>query len=458
MHRTLRLALVTTLLPLLVPSYALCGYPTISLSRPAWFWSSTPLADAGDSSITTSVPITPLVATHSSLRWYNAHGVKERDLNPMLKNEDGGDAERTVLELTVSFPTDQLVMTADDWAGITQPVPSTNTDFSNLGYLEIWINDFTQDNAMTHGKLHIDFGRVSEDAFWNPEAIPNGILDTEDVNGDGRLDRGEIVGVPYEDTGLDRLIDSNEPGYDPVTNPDPNGDDYHFDSRTVPLDYTGINGTEGNGEGVPNAKPDTEDLNRNGFADFQNNDYFSSTVDLSDSTYVAVDVARDYASVDLPSGNVITPDNGWRLFRLPLIPAIFKRVGSAIWQDVQYIRVWVNGLTEPRKYQIGGIELLDALGRPAPRATVLHQNAPNPFNPGTTIRYELPQDGDVSIRVYDVHGRVVRTLVRGRRPAGYNETTWNGEDEVGRRVASGVYWCRLEMPGVVQTRAMVLAR
>jgi len=285
MHRTLRLALATTLLPLLVPSYALCGYPTISLSRPAWFWSSTPLADAGDSSITTSVPITPLVATHSSLRWYNARGVKERDLNPMLKNEDGGDAERTVLELSVSFPTDQLVMTADDWAGITQPVPSTNTDFSNLGYLDIWINDFTQDHAMTHGKLHIDLGRVSEDAFWNPEAIPNGILDTEDVNGDGRLDRGEIAGVPYEDTGLDRLIDSNEPGYDPVTNPDPNGDDYHFDSRTVPLDYTGINGTEGNGEGVPNAKPDTEDLNRNGFADFQNNDYFSSTVDLSDSTF-----------------------------------------------------------------------------------------------------------------------------------------------------------------------------
>jgi flagellar hook assembly protein FlgD len=89
---------------------------------------------------------------------------------------------------------------------------------------------------------------------------------------------------------------------------------------------------------------------------------------------------------------------------------------------------------------------------------VLHQNAPNPFNPGTTIRFELPQDEQVSIRIFDVRGRVVRTLVQGRRPAGYNEVTWNGVDESGRRVASGVYWCRLEMPGVVQTRAMVLAR
>jgi hypothetical protein len=146
------------------------------------------------------------------------------------------------------------------------------------------------------------------------------------------------------------------------------------------------------------------------------------------------------------------------MFRVPLTPEIFKRVRAANWKYVQHVRLWVNGLTEPRKYQIGGIELVDSLGRAAPRAVVLHQNAPNPFNPGTTIRFELPQDEQVSIRIFDVRGRVVRTLVQGRRPAGYNEVTWNGVDESGRRVASGVYWCRLEMPGVVQTRAMVLAR
>jgi hypothetical protein len=146
------------------------------------------------------------------------------------------------------------------------------------------------------------------------------------------------------------------------------------------------------------------------------------------------------------------------MFRVPLTPETFKRVGAANWQNVQHVRLWVNGLTEPRKYQIGGIELADSLGRAAPRAVVLHQNAPNPFNPGTTIRFELPQDEQVSIRIFDVRGRVVRTLVQGRRPAGYNEVTWNGVDEAGRRVASGVYWYRLEMPGVVQTRAMVLAR
>ena len=330
---------------------------TIGLSRTQWFWSSTPVADMGDSATAARVDITPLVATHSLLQWYNARGVKEHDLKPILKNEEGGDAERTVLEMNVLLPTNQAVMGPDDWTGVTQSLSTAGQDFSRLKYMEIWVNDFTPNHAITQGKLHIDFGRVSEDAFWDPDSIPNGQLDTEDTNGDGKLDRGETSDVPFEDTGLDHLLDQDEPGYNPQTNPDPNHDDYHFDSGATPLEYSGINGTEGNGEGVANARPDTEDLNRNGNPDFQN-DYFSATIDLSDSTYVAVDVARDYATEPLPDGNTIAPDNGWRMFRVPLIPEIFKRVGAANWQNVQHVRLWVNGLTEPRKYQIGGIELV----------------------------------------------------------------------------------------------------
>ncbi|HKO21263.1 MAG TPA: cell surface protein SprA, partial [Candidatus Eisenbacteria bacterium] len=330
---------------------------TIGLSRTQWFWSSTPIADMGDSSTTTSVPITPQVATHSRLQWYNARGVKEHDLKPILKNEEGGDAERTVVEMNVQLPTGQAVMGPDDWTGITQSLSTAGQDFSRLKYMEIWVNDFTQDHALTPGKLHIDFGRISEDAFWNPDSIPNGQLDTEDSNGDGKLDRGDEAGVPFEDTGLDHLRDPQEPGYDPNTNPDPNHDDYHFDSGAKVLDYSQINGTEGNGEGVPNARPDTEDLNRDGFPDFQN-DYFSATIDMSDSSYVAVDVARDYAGQSFPDGVTIAPDNGWRMFRVPLTPEVFKRVGAANWQNVQHIRLWINGLSQPRKFQVGGIELV----------------------------------------------------------------------------------------------------
>ncbi|HTK69930.1 MAG TPA: cell surface protein SprA [Candidatus Eisenbacteria bacterium] len=335
---------------------------TIGLSRTQWFWSSTPIADLGDSSTATSVPITSQVATHTLLEWYNARGVKEHDLKPILKNEEGGDAERTVLEMNLHPPTGQASIAPDDWTGVTQSLSTAGQDFSRLKYMEIWVNDFTQEHALTPGKLHIDFGGVSEDAFWNPDSIPNGVLDTEDINGDGKLDRGETADVPFEDTGLDHLRDPQEPGYDPVTNPDPNHDDYHFESGAKILDYSQINGTEGNGEGVQNARPDTEDLNRDGFPQFQNN-YFSATIDLSDSTYVAVDVAHDYAGQSFPDGNQIALDNGWRMFRVPLIPEIFKRVGAADWQNVQHIRIWVNGVSsstaaEVHKYQIGGIELV----------------------------------------------------------------------------------------------------
>ena len=330
---------------------------TIGLSRTQWFWSSTPLSDMGDSATATPVPILPAVATHSLLQWYNARGVKEHDLKPILKNEEGGDAERTVLEMNVLLPRHEQIMGPEDWTGVTQSISTAGQDFSRLKYVEIWVNDFTPDHALTPGKLHIDFGRVSEDAFWNPDTIPNGQLDTEDTNGDGKLDRGETSDVPFEDTGLDHLRDPQEPGYDPDTNPDPDGDDYHFDSGAAKLEYSGINGTEGNGEGLPNARPDTEDLNRDGYGNFQN-DYFSATIDLSDSTYVAVDVRRDYAGESLPDNVVIAPDNGWRMFRIPLIPEIFKRVGAADWQSVQHIRLWINGLSEPRKFQVGGIELV----------------------------------------------------------------------------------------------------
>ena len=92
MHRVRRLTLLAFMLASILPCSAFASYPPVSLSRTQWFWSSTPLYDMGDSATTASVPITPLVATHSRLQWYNARGVQEHDLNPILKAEEGGDA------------------------------------------------------------------------------------------------------------------------------------------------------------------------------------------------------------------------------------------------------------------------------------------------------------------------------------------------------------------------------
>ena len=82
-----------------------------------------------------------------------------------------------------------------------------------------------------------------------------------------------------------------------------------------------------------------------------------------------------------------------------------------------------------------------------PRITVLYGNYPNPFNPKTTIAFALPTDGHVRVRIYDASGRLVRTLVDGTFEAGSHEVPWDGKDDRGTDVASGVYFYRMEAGG-----------
>jgi len=93
-----------------------------------------------------------------------------------------------------------------------------------------------------------------------------------------------------------------------------------------------------------------------------------------------------------------------------------------------------------------------------PGAFSLAQNAPNPFNPSTTIRFTVPQTGDVKLVIYDVNGRTVRTLVEAQTPAGVHEVVWDGTDMVGRSVASGVYVYRLTGINGEITKRMTLVR
>ncbi len=94
-----------------------------------------------------------------------------------------------------------------------------------------------------------------------------------------------------------------------------------------------------------------------------------------------------------------------------------------------------------------------------PRSFALHQNAPNPFNPVTVIRYDVPPiGGRVAVTVYDVSGRLVRTLVDRVQSAGQHTVRWDGRNEYGQSAASGIYFCRMTAPGFVEKRKMVLLR
>lgn len=83
---------------------------------------------------------------------------------------------------------------------------------------------------------------------------------------------------------------------------------------------------------------------------------------------------------------------------------------------------------------------------------------PNPFNPSTTIGFELPAPAQARLAVYDLTGRLVRTLVDGSLPRGRHEATWDGRDAAGRSVASGLYIARLEAGGSVRLQRMGLVR
>ena len=88
----------------------------------------------------------------------------------------------------------------------------------------------------------------------------------------------------------------------------------------------------------------------------------------------------------------------------------------------------------------------------------LAQNCPNPFNPVTTVRYGLAEGGRVTLRIYDVTGRVVRTLVDQRQPAGRHAVLWDGRNDAGQRVGSGVYFCRVRSGPFDEKRKLVLLK
>jgi hypothetical protein len=115
----------------------------------------------------------------------------------------------------------------------------------------------------------------------------------------------------------------------------------------------------------------------------------------------------------------------------------------------------------PRSYRFelyeGATRTVAGVADPAGAAGRLTAS-PNPFNPRTTLRFDLPQAGAARLAVYDLAGRLVRTLVDGSLPQGANEVAWDGRDETGRPVSTGAYVARLEAGEVLATTRLGLLR
>ncbi|MFH1680534.1 MAG: FG-GAP-like repeat-containing protein [Candidatus Eisenbacteria bacterium] len=95
---------------------------------------------------------------------------------------------------------------------------------------------------------------------------------------------------------------------------------------------------------------------------------------------------------------------------------------------------------------------------PASARPRLHANAPNPFNPSTTVRFDLPGEGPATLSVYDVSGRLVTTLFSERSAGGSHARVWNGRNERGMEVAAGIYLLRLQTPDETAVRKITLVK
>ena len=93
-----------------------------------------------------------------------------------------------------------------------------------------------------------------------------------------------------------------------------------------------------------------------------------------------------------------------------------------------------------------------------PATFTLHQNFPNPFNPITSLRYDLPEQAQVTLTIYDLIGREVAQLINTTQDAGYRSVKWDATDMHGKPVSAGVYLYQIQAGEFVQTRKMVLLK
>ena len=93
-----------------------------------------------------------------------------------------------------------------------------------------------------------------------------------------------------------------------------------------------------------------------------------------------------------------------------------------------------------------------------PIAFNLYNNFPNPFNPITTLRYDLQEDILVNVTIYDMTGRIVRTLINMKQTAGYRSIQWNAANDAGQSVSAGLYLYTIQAGEFRQTKKMVLLK
>jgi hypothetical protein len=135
---------------------------------------------------------------------------------------------------------------------------------------------------------------------------------------------------------------------------------------------------------------------------------------------------------------------------------IHSNNGDIVFEPIQYT-------VTQEDVKFSRIDLGDLAARTIPKGSKLMQNWPNPFNPETWIPFQLSKDANVIITIYNVHGRVVRKIELGHIPAGIydrksNAIYWNGTNNFGERVSSGVYFYHIQAGEFSDSRKMAILK
>ena len=194
-----------------------------------------------------------------------------------------------------------------------------------------------------------------------------------------------------------------------------------------------------------------------------------------DGYYKFIPVPGDVLSVvcimykdNSPIGSINTnlePSSDYTNFSVPI-----NYLNSEI-PDRFFVEIVINDTTGALPAHIGSYYLLDEIGLSGesvvgvansnlniPHAFYVYQNYPNPFNPSTNIRYSLTKSDNVLINIYDINGNLISTLLNTRQNAGTHEVTWNGKNNSGLQVVSGVYLYKVQAGNSSKISKMILLK
>ncbi|MBT3216439.1 MAG: T9SS type A sorting domain-containing protein [Candidatus Marinimicrobia bacterium] len=198
------------------------------------------------------------------------------------------------------------------------------------------------------------------------------------------------------------------------------------------------------------------------------NEHWIYDIASNESSYLGYFGGDNFASIAM--GQSWSPDgtkvvfNEWLFGGMILIPG-HMRIYDTVTESIDTVGNALN-IDDPESYyaaspviwfaeaEVNVDEPTDIL----PTQLSLEQNYPNPFNPTTTLRYDLPENSQVIIMIYDIMGREVRTLVNNQQSAGYKSVVWNATNNLGQPVSAGMYLYRISAGEFHSVKKMVLMK